>query len=102
MKNRLIDLLSEKKAFDIVEFDLSKKMEKLSDTCIIATGTSARHLRSVADYVYRYMKNNRCNPRIEGVAESGWIIVESRGIEVHLFKPELRTYYSLEELYHPS
>ncbi|MDR2598564.1 MAG: ribosome silencing factor [Holosporales bacterium] len=99
MKDGLIDLLNEKKAFDVVEFDLSRKLERLSDTCIIATGTSARHLRSVADYVYRYMKNNQQNPRIEGIAESGWIIIESRGIEVHLFKPELREYYALEELF---
>ncbi|MDR1034967.1 MAG: ribosome silencing factor [Holosporales bacterium] len=99
MKDGIIDLLNEKKAFDIVEFDLSGRSERLSDACIIATGTSARHLRSVADCIYRYMKNNWHSSRIEGRAESGWVIVESNGVEVHLFKPEFREYYALEELY---
>jgi ribosome-associated protein len=99
MKDSVIELLKEKKAYDVVEFDLTGQKGRLVDACIIATGMSARHLRSVADYVYRYMKDNHYKPKIEGESESGWVIVESNGVEVHLFKPEFRAYYALEELY---
>jgi ribosome-associated protein len=91
-------ILEDKKAYDIVEFNLTECLTKISDACIIASGTSSRHLQSVADHVYRYLKCEHLKPRMEGKAESGWVIVESHGCELHLFKPELRTYYALEEL----
>ena len=94
----LLKILDEKKAEEIVEFDLSDCEAKPSDVCIVASGTSSRHAQSVADYLYRFLKTEKLHPHIEGNAKSGWVMLEAAGVEIHLFKPELREYYNLEEL----
>ncbi len=98
IKKDIEKILDDKKAEDIVEIDLSRHLERLSDVCIIASGTSSRHMQSVGDYVYKYLKNLKLAPKIEGDAKSGWILIDAAGVEVHLFKPDLRKYYDLESL----
>ena len=98
IKSEIIKLLDEKKAEDIVEIDLSNNSERLSDICIVASGTSSRHTQAVADYAYRYLKTAKLHPIIEGTAKTGWVMIEASGIEIHLFKPELREYYDLKTL----
>jgi ribosome-associated protein len=98
IKKEVLKILGEKKSEEIVEFDLSMSQAKLSDSCIIASGTSSRHMQSVADYVYRFLKSQKLHPVIEGNAKCGWVFIEAAGIEIHLFKPELREYYALETL----
>ncbi|MDR2074726.1 MAG: ribosome silencing factor [Holosporales bacterium] len=91
-------ILEDRKAINIITVDTRNYQNRLSDVCVIASGTSSRHMQSVADYVYRYLKKAKLNPYIEGKSESGWVLIEASGIEIHLFKPELREYYDLEEL----
>ena len=90
-------LLLDKKVEDIKEFDLSGNNKKLSDVCFIGSGTSSRHAQSVADYLYKLFKDAfNIIPNMSGEAKSGWIVIEALGVEVHIFKPELRKYYDLE------
>lgn len=98
IKPAILKILDEKKAENIIEIDLSDNTQKLADSCIVASGTSSRHTQAVADYVYRYLKSEKMHPVIEGTAQSGWVMIEASGIEIHLFKPELREYYDLESL----
>ncbi len=98
LKKSIIKILDEKKAENIVEIDLSKCNSRLVESSIIASGTSSRHTQAVADYIYRFLKTEKLAPILEGKAESGWVMIEASGVEVHLFKPELREYYNLEEL----
>ena len=98
LKESVIKILDEKKAEDIVEIDLSSCNARLADCSIIASGTSSRHAQAVADYIYRFLKSQRIKPHLEGTAQTGWIMIEANGIEVHLFKPDLRAYYNLEEI----
>lgn len=91
-------LLTNKKVENIKEFDLSNNNGKLSDICLIGSGTSSRHAQSVADSLYYFFKNKQIIPNITGNANSGWILVEAMGIEIHIFKPEVRKHYDLEEL----
>ncbi len=91
-------LLTDKKVEDIKEFDLSNNSNKMSDVCLIGSGTSSRHAQSVADYLYSFFKNKQVIPNIAGNAKSGWILVEAMGIEIHIFKPDIRKYYDLEGL----
>ena len=94
----IVKILDDKKAERIVQIDLSNKANRLTDVCIVASGTSARHVQSVADYIYRFLKNEKLHPQMEGTAKSGWVMIEASGVEVHLFKPELREYYDIESL----
>ncbi|MDR0695601.1 MAG: ribosome silencing factor [Holosporales bacterium] len=98
IKAAVMQMLDEKKALDIVEIPLSAGLGRFSETCLIASGTSSRQMQAVADHLYRFFKSQGQKPLIEGSAESGWIIIEAAGIEVHLFKPEMRSYYDLESL----
>ena len=98
VKNNLVKLLDEKKAENIVEFDISAYKNRLSDWCIIASGTSSRHAQAVADYAYKYLKEIKLSPRIEGSAKTGWVMIDAGGIELHIFKPDLREYYNIESL----
>jgi ribosome-associated protein len=96
--SEIVKILEDKKAVDVITVDTRAYQSKLSDVCVITSGTSSRHMQSVADYVYRHLKNAKLNPHIDGKSESGWVLIEASGIEIHLFKPELREYYNLEEL----
>lgn len=97
-KKQVLKILDEKKAENIVEIDMSDNPKKLADMCIVASGTSSRHTQAVADYVYKFLKSEKLHPIIEGTAQSGWVMIEASGLEIHLFKPELREYYDLESL----
>ncbi len=98
MKNLIVNLLNDKKVNDICIFDLSSNSNKLVDYCIIGSGTSSKHTQSVAEYLSKLFKSKGIIPNIEGNAKDGWVIVQANGIEVHLFKPDLRTYYDIESL----
>ncbi|MDR3030967.1 MAG: ribosome silencing factor [Holosporales bacterium] len=99
LKTKILKFLDDKKANNIVEIDASSYNSKLSDLCIIASGTSSRHMQSVADNLYKFLKSECLSPKIEGSSSSGWVLIEAFGIETHLFKPEVRTYYDIESLW---
>ena len=98
LKNSLVTLLNNKKIENIVEFDLSNNNNKLSDYCIIGSGTSSRHTQAVIDNICIFLKDKKIFPNISGTTKSGWIMMEVLGIEIHLFKPDVRTYYDLESI----
>ena len=91
-------LLNNRKAENIKDFDLSKDNNRLSDVCLICSGTSSRHAQTVSEYLCRFFKNIGVIPDIAGDAKSGWIMVEALGIEIHIFKPDVREYYDIEGL----
>lgn len=98
MKDIIINLLINKKVDDICVFDLSNNSKKLIDYCIIGSGTSSKHTQAVSEYLAKLFKSNGIIPNIEGNAKDGWVMVEANGIEIHLFKPDIRTYYDIESL----
>ena len=91
----VVKLLEEKKALDIETIDIRKNSRKLSDYIVVASGTSARHVQSVSEYIARFFRHFH----MEGSPNSGWVLIEADGIEVHLFKPELRNFYDLSSLF---
>ena len=98
VKKSIETLLEDKKAEQIVGIDLSLCANRHSDFCIIASGTSSRHMGSLGEYIYKYLKQIDLEPKMEGNAKNGWVMIDAGGIEVHLFKPDLRDYYDLETL----
>lgn len=96
MKNEIIELLNDKKVENIRIFDLSNNTDKLIDYCIIGSGTSSKHTQAVAEYLTKLFKSNGIIPIVDGNAQDGWITIEANGIEIHLFKPDVRSYYDIE------
>lgn len=96
--NDIINLLNDKKVDNICIFDLSNNSNKLMDYCIIGSGTSSKHTQAVAEYLTKLFKNKGIIPNVEGDAKDGWVTVEANGVEIHLFKPDIRLHYDIESL----
>lgn len=94
-----MNALEDKKGEDIVLLDL-KELEIFTDYFVLCTGTSDRMLNALADSVVEDVnKKHRRKGRKEGLARDGWMIVDYGEIVVHLFSPDQRDYYSLEDLW---
>jgi len=91
--------LEEKKGEDILILDITG-ISSFTDFFVICSGTTDRMLKSLADTVLnRIQKVNGIKPRIEGKAEGGWLLLDLGDVIVHLFSPDQRDFYRLEELW---
>ena len=91
--------LEDKKGEDIVLIDL-KGIVSFTDYFIICTGTSDRMLDALADAaVDDVRKKHRRKGRKQGFARDGWVVVDYGDVVVHLFSPDQRDFYNLEELW---
>lgn len=84
---------------DIVLLDI-KDIASFTDYFVIANGTSDRMLDSLGNAVLREIKTTyKKNAQNEGLARSGWIVIDYGDVIVHLMAPEMRDFYRLEELW---
>ncbi len=98
--NKLVmNALEDIKAKDIVNMDVSE-LTDVMDTLIIASGTSSRHVKSVANSVVVDAKKAGFKPLgVEGVDAGEWALVDFGDIVVHVFQPSAREFYDLEKLW---
>ena len=95
----IVDVLEEKKGEDIVLLDISETSD-FADYFVICSGTSDRMLQALADAVIEKVRETyRTKPRLEGLPQEGWLLADYGNIIVHLFSPDRRVYYRLEELW---
>lgn len=91
--------LFDKKGFNILALDV-KEISSLAEYVIIAEGNIDRHVKALANSVRDKLHEAGINPLyIEGFQEGDWIILDYSDVVVHLFTPELREKYSLEQLW---
>jgi ribosome-associated protein len=87
------------KAQDVVEIDVRGKTS-VCDFMIVASGTSSRHVKSVADEVIKHAKQLDCQPLgVEGEREAEWVLVDLGDVVVHIMLPRVREFYALERLW---
>ncbi|MBS0218927.1 MAG: ribosome silencing factor [Proteobacteria bacterium] len=87
------------KANDIVEIDVRGKTS-VCDYLVIASGTSTRHVKSIADEVVREAKKLDCQPLgVEGEREAEWVLVDLGDVVAHVMLPRVREFYALERLW---
>lgn len=87
------------KAQNVVEIDVRGK-SSVSDYLVIASGTSTRHVKSVADEVVRHAKQLDVMPLgVEGEREAEWVLVDLGDVIVHVMLPRVREFYALERLW---
>ncbi|HXG41272.1 MAG TPA: ribosome silencing factor [Dehalococcoidia bacterium] len=100
LARRLVDLLSEKQASDIVLLDISP-VATFADYFLIATGDSKRQIEAILAALEEELGREQLAPLgREGEPESGWVLLDLGDIVVHIFGPEERSYYDLEGLWH--
>ncbi|MEZ7973450.1 MAG: ribosome silencing factor [SAR324 cluster bacterium] len=96
---RMLDLLSDEKAEEIVFID-AKKRSSLTDYLLVCQGRSQLHCRSIAQNVeYNLKQEGEISLGLEGEREGNWVLLDYGNIILHVFHPEIRKYYKLEELY---
>ena len=95
----MVDVVANKKAANILTLDM-RNITSLADYYVLCDGASARQIRAISDELLEKLK--RAGTRvamIEGTPESGWVLVDFGSVIVHVFSPEQRAYYQLEELW---
>jgi ribosome-associated protein len=94
--------LEDFKAIDIQEIDVSPQ-NPLTDRFVIASGSSTRHVKSMAENLVMRAKAAGCPPLgVEGQEQAEWVLVDLNDIIVHLMLPQTRAFYNLEKLWEAS
>jgi len=95
----VLDSLDGSKAEDIVDIDVTGKTP-LADHMVVASGRSHRHVGAVADHLLRDLKTGGVkNVRVEGLSAADWVLIDTGDIIIHIFRPEVRTFYNLEKMW---
>lgn len=94
--------LADLKAKDVVTLDV-RNLTSLADVMVIASGTSTRHVKSLADNVVEKAKQAGFRPLgQEGERDAEWILIDLAGVIVHVMLPATRAFYDLERLWTPA
>lgn len=99
LKNLIEGFLDSKKGQDIVSIDLHGR-SSIADYLIIVSGASARQVGSMAQLLKEELKKHGVkNVHIEGLPQCDWVLVDAGDIIVHIFRPEIRSFYNLEKMW---
>lgn len=100
LQQRIVEILEQKKGLDIQAIPVTEKTT-LADYFIVVTGTSTPHTKSLADEVEYQLKtqDNRLPRHIEGEETGRWILLDYGDVIVHVFHPEERAFYRLDQLW---
>jgi len=95
----ILHRLDDEKAHDIVFIDLKDK-SAFADALVIASGRSHRHVGAMADHLLRALKDaGHGRARVEGLPYCDWVLIDAGDVIVHLFRPEVRSFYNIEKIW---
>lgn len=97
----IVEGVQEKKADEVVCMDLTKIHEAFSDYFVICHANSSTQVRAIAESVEEFVEKemDEVPLRKEGLMHGEWVLLDYGEVMVHVFKPEKREFYSLEELW---
>lgn len=99
MKTAVIDAIEDIKGFDISVMDV-RKLTSITNYMIVASATSSRQAKAIADNVREKIKEKGYEIRsTEGEKDGEWVLVDLEDIVVHIMVPATRAYYNLEQLW---
>ncbi len=99
MKGAVVDAIEDIKGFDISVMDV-RKLTSLTNYMIVASATSSRQAKAIADNVREKLKEKGYHIRgTEGEKDGEWVLVDLDDIVVHIMVPTTRAYYNLEQLW---
>lgn len=91
--------LEDAKAEDTVAIDLAGKTS-LADAMIVTSGRSNRHVGAIADQLIEKLKaEGHTGMRVEGMPHCDWVLIDAGDVIVHIFRPEVRSFYNLEKMW---
>ncbi|SJM55044.1 Ribosomal silencing factor RsfA (former Iojap) [Brevundimonas diminuta 3F5N] len=99
LEQAILAKLDDDKAQDIVLIDLRGK-SPMTDAMIVASGRSHRHVGAIADHLLRLFKEQGLGKvKVEGLPHCDWVLLDAGDVIVHLFRPEVRTFYNIEKIW---
>ena len=97
----VLDRLDEMKAEDTVTIDLRNK-SSIADYMVVTTGRANRHVGAIAENVVKGLGEvGLKGVHVEGLPNCDWVLIDTGDVIVHVFRPEVRTFYSLEKMWSP-
>jgi len=91
--------LDDDKAIEVVTIPLAGK-SNIADHMVIASGSSTRHVAAMAQKLSERIKRDLGrNVRVEGLPVADWVLIDADDVIVHLFRPEVRSFYNLERMW---
>jgi ribosome-associated protein len=95
----IMGVLEDAKAEDATAIDLAGKTS-IADHMVVASGRSDRHVGAIAEQIISRLKDEGYgNAKVEGMPLCEWVLIDAGDIIVHIFKPEVRSFYNLEKMW---
>ena len=97
-----LESLENDKGIDIVSIDLIGR-SSIADYMIVASGNTVRQVTAMANnLIKKYKESGIKTPSPEGMSNGDWVLIDANDILVHIFRPEVRDFYSLEKMWEKS
>lgn len=95
----VLDQLDDDQAQDVISIPLEGK-SSIADHMVIASGRSTRQVAAMAQKLAeRIKREGHGSARIEGLPAADWVLIDAGDVVVHLFRPEVRSFYNLERMW---
>jgi ribosome-associated protein len=95
----VLQSLDDDQAQDVISINLAGK-SGIADQMVIASGRSTRQVAAMAQKLAERVKQSGFgSPRIEGLPAADWVLIDAGDVVVHLFRPEVRSFYNLERMW---
>ena len=99
LRDVVLGALAELKAVDVKALDV-RGLTDITDTMVVASGTSDRHVKSIADRVVQRCKEAGFRPfGLEGERDGEWVLLDLQDVVLHVMLPRVREFYALEKLW---
>ena len=100
LAHAIVELAADRKAVDIVQLDL-RGMIGYTDYFVVCSGRTERQTKAIHDAIHEGLKSayGRLPERVEGLPGARWILMDYLDVVVHVFVPDTREYYRLEQLW---
>ena len=94
----ILQSLDDDQAQEVVPIPREGK-SKIADQMVVASGRSSRQVASMAQKLAERIKKAGRHARIEGLPSADWVLIDAEDVIVHLFRPEVRSFYNLERMW---
>ncbi|MCF6288453.1 MAG: ribosome silencing factor [Proteobacteria bacterium] len=99
LKNIIVAALEDAKSLEIQVIDVAH-LTQITDFMIVATGTSNRHIQTIAETAYKSASEHGFEKiGIEGLGKSEWVVVDFADVVLHIMSPKAREHYNIEGLW---
>jgi len=93
-----LDAIDQLKGESIITLDVSQ-LTTIAEHMVICSGRSARHVKSISDSVAEQARTAGLQPRIEGLEQAEWVLIDLNGVIIHILQPMARAHYQIEKLW---